>query len=157
MTTSTLRLPGKPRPWMNRVVSAMLRTPGVRSVLGKTLATITVTGSATGTRYTTPIQYIVIDGAYVVLSQRHRRWWRNLASRPGAELRIKGRTIPVLGELAGDERAVQLLSRVLTDDRRIARFYRVSLDEDGTPDPQQVNELAALVVVLVFTAPSDQS
>ena len=88
-----IRMRGTPKPWVNAAVRTMLRTPGLRRVLGRVFAVITVTGRRTGRQYSTPVQYMAVDGHYVVLSQRMRRWWRNIRTRPGVDLLVRGRTI----------------------------------------------------------------
>lgn len=56
--TTTIKLPGTPKPWMNTAVMTLLRTPGLHSAMGKTFLILTVTGAKTGHRYTTPDQYV---------------------------------------------------------------------------------------------------
>ena len=50
-----------PPKWMNTIMTAMLRTPGIQRLLGKTLALITCTGRKTGNRNTTPVTYYRVN------------------------------------------------------------------------------------------------
>ena len=92
-TATTTKMPGTPKPSMNTAMRTMLGLPVLRRLLGGLFAVITVTGAKTGRRYTTPVQYMRLGGDYVVLSQRHRVWWRNLRTRPELNLTIGGETI----------------------------------------------------------------
>ncbi len=56
--TTTIKLPGTPKPWMNSAMMTLLRTPGLRSAMGKMFLILTVTGAKTGNRYTMPVQYV---------------------------------------------------------------------------------------------------
>lgn len=152
MTTRTeLQMPGTPKPWMNATMRAMLRTPGVRSLLGRLFALITVTGASTGRRYTTPIQYVRDGDDFLVLSQVHRTWWRNLRTRPEVELEVAGRTIAATATIAEGEAAVEPIELVLRANPRNAKFYGVAVDDSGVPDPAGVAALAERSVALRIT------
>ncbi len=106
---------------------AMLKTPGLRSVMGKTFMILTVTGAKTGNRYTTPVQYVRDGDRLLVLSQRTRRWWRNLAERPEVEIMLRGeriRTVALLAE-GDEERAAMAATPRLNP--RTAKFYGVTM------------------------------
>jgi deazaflavin-dependent oxidoreductase (nitroreductase family) len=150
MATTTTKMPGTPAPWMNAAVSAMLRTPGLRRVLGKVFAIITVTGSKTGRRYSTPVQPLRHGDDLVVLSQRMRKWWRNIAVQPRVELLIQGKTIVGHAIVAEDEQAQSVLADCLRDNPRVAKFYGIATDDTGAVDPAAVTQLLDRVVVIVI-------
>ena len=157
MTTALehqIKLPGDPKPWMNSCVTAGLRMPGLRGLLGRVLALISVTGSVTGTRYTTPIQPFRDGDRLIVLSQRKRIWWRNLRTNPGVELLMRGRTVTATGRIPDDDESRSLVAERLTADPRTARFYGVRVI-DGVPDPDDLDALSEAVVALVFTLDPD--
>ena len=145
-----LKLPGTPKPWMNRAVMTMLGVPGLRSMLGRGFLIITVTGARTGHRYTTPVQYVRDGDHLVVLSQRHRTWWRNLRSRPDVEVQVSGARQPAVAHLADGDEGLAALSTCLRLQPRVARFYGVDLDDHGEPDPDGVARLAEAVVVIII-------
>jgi deazaflavin-dependent oxidoreductase (nitroreductase family) len=151
--TTTIRLPGTPKPWMNTVMSVMLRTPGLRALLGRTFLLLTVTGAKTGRRYTTPVQYVRDGDRLLVMSQRHRRWWRNIAVRPEVEVEVvlAGRTIDTTAHLADDTRAA--IATCLRLVPRVAMFYGIAIDEHGDPDPAGIDQLEAASVVIVVDLP----
>jgi deazaflavin-dependent oxidoreductase (nitroreductase family) len=149
-TTTSIKMPGTPKPWMNRVMTTMLRTPGLRRLLGRTFAIITVTGATTGRRYDTPVQALRDRGRFVVLSQRHRIWWRNLRTRPEVELVVQGRTLTGRAVIADGEEAREVIARCLAQNPRIAKFYDIAIADDGTADPAGVAALAAAAVAIVI-------
>jgi deazaflavin-dependent oxidoreductase (nitroreductase family) len=150
-TTTSVKMPGTPPRWANSMVSAALRTPGIRKVLGRAFAVITVTGSRTGRRYSTPVQYMDADGHLVVLSQVHRRWWRNLRARPGVELLVRGREVHGDAVIAEDDRAADLLSSCLARDPKVARFYGVEPGPHGSIADADMARLLDAVVVIDIT------
>jgi deazaflavin-dependent oxidoreductase (nitroreductase family) len=150
MAKTTIKMPGTPAPWMNAAVRAMLRTPGLRRVLGKMFAIITVTGSKTGRRYSTPVQPFRRGEDWVVLSQRTRKWWRNIAAQPRVELLMQGKTIVGRAVVAEEEQAHSVLSDCLRDNPRVATFYGVAPDGTGRIDPADVTQLLDRVVVTVI-------
>jgi deazaflavin-dependent oxidoreductase (nitroreductase family) len=147
---AAVKMPGTPPRWANAVVRGLLRVPGLNRILGKGFSVITVTGARTGARYTTPVQHLEVDGRYVVLSQRMRTWWRNLRTRPEVELLVQGRTIRGHGSIADDAEARGLLATCLELQPRVAKFYGINPDPDGSVDPAAVEALLARVVVIVI-------
>jgi deazaflavin-dependent oxidoreductase (nitroreductase family) len=150
---TAVRLPGTPPRWVNRALTLALKTPGVRSVVGKDLAIITVTGARTGRRYSTPIQYVYEGGHYLVLSQQHRKWWRNIATNPDVELLVRGAPRTLRARVVEQPESVDLIRRMLMFDHRIARFYHVPVGPDGEPPREPCEQLAEHMVVLVIGEP----
>lgn len=151
-TTAQVRMPGTPKPWMNAVMRTALRTPLLRRFLGGMFAVLTVQGARTGRRYDIPVQYFALDDRFVVLSQRTRRWWRNLASRPQVLFLVRGRAIRCRAVVAADEEAVDALTRCLRHDPRTARFYGFDVDSADDVDREVVDTLLERVVVILITA-----
>ncbi len=150
-----IKLPGTPKPWMNRAVSAMLSMPGLRSLMGRTFMVLSVTGAKTGTRYSTPVQYVRDGDRLLVLSQRKRLWWRNIESRPDVVVMLKGRPSATTARLAEGDEALAAIATCLRTDRRMASFYGVALDESGQPPAESVRQLHAQFVVIVIDFPAD--
>jgi deazaflavin-dependent oxidoreductase (nitroreductase family) len=149
MDSSTVKMPGAPPRWVNRLMSALLRTPGVRRLLGKGFALITVTGAVSGRSYTTPVQHLPHGDGYVVLSQVHRRWWRNIAANPAVTLLVRGEKIAAHATIAADAAARSVLAECLSQRPRIAKFYRIPV-EDGVPGAAGIDALATRVVVILI-------
>ena len=108
-----------------------------------------MTGAVSGRSYTTPDQYTQHGDDYMVLSQRHRRWWRNIALKPTVRLLVRGADIEAHAGIADGDDARSLLADCLSRQPRIAKFYRISV-EHGVPDPGGIDELATRVVVIAI-------
>jgi deazaflavin-dependent oxidoreductase (nitroreductase family) len=78
---------------------------------GTTILLLTTTGRVSGQERTTPLIHRTDDGAWVVVASKggapdHPAWYKNLESRPEAEIQVKAERIPVRARTAaGDERA----------------------------------------------------
>lgn len=149
--TTELRMPGTPRPWMNRAMRLAMRLPGLGRLLGRSFAVITVKGARSGRRYSTPVQYMLVDGDYVVLSQQHRTWWRNVRTKPGVRLDIAGSTVHGRARVPEGTDASATLGTCLAGNPRVARFYGLEPTDDGSFRPDDVARLAEHVVPLVIT------
>ncbi len=149
LETSSIKLPGTPPRLVNRLMSAMLRTPGLRRFVGKGFALISVTGSVSGRSYTTPVQYMTVGARYVVLSQRRRRWWRNIEANPKVTFVVRGEATTAQATIAVPDEARSLLAECLSQRPRVAKFYGVPT-EQGSADASSVEELATQVVVIVI-------
>jgi len=152
-TTSALRLPGTPPRWVNRSLEFALKVPGVRSLVGRSFALITVTGARSGHRYSTPVQYVRDGERYVVTSQRHRLWWRNIDDHPEVELVVRGRRLTLPARVAAGDESFARLTELLTERPKVAKFYGVGIGDDGTPDPDGCHALDEAVVVIVIGEP----
>lgn len=153
MTERVVTVPtGKPPGWMNTMMKLLLRTPGVQSWLGRSVAFLTWTGRRSGRRYTTPVSYYRSDGDVTVLTKRFRSWWRNFAEQPGVELRLAGET--VRGEARasiGEESALPKLIEFLEHNTRDAKAYGVEIGDDGQLDERDARALLPQVVVVEIT------
>lgn len=146
------KMPGTPPGWVNAVVRTILHTPGLRSVAGRSFAEITVTGAVSGRRYSTPVQYVRDGNTLLVLSQRHRRWWRNVRRHPEVEMLVRGRRIRTKARIAEPPESIDLIERIIAVEPRVARFYGIDAASDGRPDHENVAALADRVVVIVIDA-----
>jgi hypothetical protein len=69
-------------------MSWLLNSP-LHSLLSNQIMLITVTGKATGTRYTLPVNYVCDSDDLVISSRADRRWWRNLRGGASVELLLQ--------------------------------------------------------------------
>jgi len=134
-------------PFLNPAMKLILRSP-VHGMVSKSLLLITFTGCKSGKTYTTPVSYSQ-DGEWVHVFT-HAKWWKNLCGEAPVSVRIRGRELQGLAEaVAEDKQAVAAglgahLRKVQSD----ARFYGVTLDEQGNPNAQQVEQAAQSVVMI---------
>lgn len=152
MTTATnLKMPGTPKPWMNTAMRTILGLPGLRHLMGRMFAVITVTGAKSGRKYTTPVQYMRLGSDYVVLSQRHRVWWRNLRTLPELTLTIRGDTLKGRARIPDGDEACEVLAACLTANPRVAKYYGIDPTAGMMIDHADIQQLSEHVVPIVIT------
>jgi len=139
----------KPAPWMNAVMKAMLKTPGVQRFLGRAIALLTVTGRRSGQAITLPISYERDGDTVVMLTKKVRVWWRNLEADPKVRLRLAGTEHTGTATLsAGDPEALPVFLDFLRGRKVDARAYGIPMDRDGNPDPERASEVLPELVVI---------
>jgi deazaflavin-dependent oxidoreductase (nitroreductase family) len=146
-----IKMPGTPPDWVNGLMGLMLRTPLIQRLMGRMFALMTVTGAKTGRRYTTPVQYLRHDGEFVVLSQRMRKWWRNIETQRDVEMRIEGVTTHGHARIASDEEARAVVADCLRNEPRVAQFYGLTPDAGGEIEAEGLDRLLERVAVIVVT------
>jgi deazaflavin-dependent oxidoreductase (nitroreductase family) len=125
----------------------MLRSP-MHGMVSKTLLLITFTGRKSEKTYTTPVSYSQEDGLVTFFT--HADWWKNLRSGMPVKLRLRGREFQGMPEpVAEDKEAVAAglaahLRKVPSD----ARYYGVSFDDHGNPNPEEVAQAVQNVVMI---------
>jgi deazaflavin-dependent oxidoreductase (nitroreductase family) len=138
-----------PPGWMNATVKLLLRTPGLQSWLGRSIALITWTGRRSGRRYTTPVSYYRSDAEVTLLTKRFRPWWRNFTEQPRVELRLAGETVRGRARASvGEEAALPRLIEFLEHNTHDAKAYGVKLGGDGRLDERDARALLPQVVVV---------
>lgn len=154
MSSTTVKMPGTPPRWVNAGLATLVRVPVLGSLMGRSIAVITVTGASTGARYSTPVQYVEVDGHLLVTSQVTRRWWRNLRTRPEVTIERGRGQERRRATVAGGDAARGPLAELLGEDRRLARFYRVRTGPDGAPEPDDLDALVERLVVIDLAPPA---
>ena len=134
-------------PIFNQAMKLVLRSP-VHGMISKNLLLITFTGRKSGKTYTTPVSYSQQNGQVTIFT--HANWWKNLRDGASVTLRIRGREIQGLAEpVAEDKQAIaDSLSAHLREAPFDARYYGVTLDEHGNPNPDEVGKAVQSVVML---------
>ena len=134
-------------PFVNKTMQFILRSP-LHSMVSKTVLLITFTGRKSGKTYTTPVDYSQ-DGDQVTIFT-HASWWKNLRSGAPVTLRLRGREFQGVAEpVAEDKQAVAAgLSAHLKKVPSDARYYGVSFDDQGNPNPEQVARAAQTAVMV---------
>jgi hypothetical protein len=122
----------------NRLVRGLLRTPLVSHGIGKRLITLYVVGRTSGRRYTIPVAYTRHEGSLLIGTPF--AWGRNLRSGEPVEVRYLGRKALADVEVFTDEAAVvELYAVIARDNRNFAKFNKIGLDQDGTPNPADLH------------------
>jgi deazaflavin-dependent oxidoreductase (nitroreductase family) len=142
-TTQTPTVP----PFVNKAMKFVLSSP-MHGVVSKTVLLITFTGRKSGKTYTTPVDYSQ-DGELVTIFT-HANWWKNLRGGASVTLRMRGQQFQGLAEpVAEDKQAVAAgltahLHRVPSD----AKYYGVTLDNQGNPNEVEVEKAAQTVAMI---------
>lgn len=132
----------------NAVMSWIINSP-FWGVLGKRMAVITVRGRKTGNAISVPIS-VSQDGKFFwVISSRERTWWRNLRDGAFADLRNKGKTLKVKGEVFESIEDVKVkLTEYLTRDSFAVKFLQVRVSPDGKLNDEDLSHLVEERVVI---------
>ena len=134
--------------WFNPIMPALLRSP-LHPLVSNTMMLMTSTGRKSGKSYTTPMNYLTIDGALYTTSTRERVWWRNLRGGADVSLRLQGKDIPALAESIEDHNEVaQVLVQIFQSNPHLARYMDVKINPDGTPDLADIDRLAEERVIV---------
>jgi len=134
-------------PIVNRLMTLVLRSP-VHGVVSKNFLLITFTGRKSGKRYTTPVSYSQ-EGDLVTIFT-HAAWWRNLCGGIPVSVRVRGEEVQGIAEpIAEDKRAVAAgLTAHLRKAPYDAKFYNVTLDDQGNPRAEEVEKAVQTVVMI---------
>ena len=90
----------------NGFMSWVLRSP-LHGMLSNGMMLITVTGSRTGKKYTTPVEYFREDELLWVMTSRDRTWWKNLRGGAEVSLLLKRKPVTAIAEPELDAKAVE--------------------------------------------------
>lgn len=117
----------------NVVMRGLLSTPGIASGIGKFLITLYVVGRKSGRHYTLPVAYTQHEGALLIGTPFG--WGKNLRTGEPLDVRYKGKRRTADVEVVKDESGVVAVYDVMCrDNRNFAKFNKVRLAQDGTPD-----------------------
>ncbi|MBN2502998.1 MAG: nitroreductase family deazaflavin-dependent oxidoreductase [Anaerolineales bacterium] len=134
-------------PVVNRTMKFVLRSP-LHAMVSKTILLITFTGRKSGKTYTTPVNYSQTGDKVSIFT--HATWWKNLRNDTPVSLRIQGRELQGLPEtVVEDKQAIATgLAAHLRNVPSDARYYEVSFDEQGNPNPAEVQKAVETVVMV---------
>jgi len=81
---------------------------GLGSLCGRIVLLLTTRGRRTGRPRITPLQYELVDGAFVVASARGTAadWYRNVLADPQVEVRVRRSRFPATAETCTDPAAI---------------------------------------------------
>ena len=137
-----------PPPWMNSLMTVALRTPGIRSAIGKRIALITFTGRRSGATYTTPITYMREGDTVTMLTKRFRTWWRNFENEPAVGLVLAGRTVTgVATATVGSDEVIDEVCSFLEYNSQDAKAYNIPIEE-GIVDRDAIRTILPDLVLI---------
>lgn len=138
-----------PPPWLNRLMTWMLRTPVLQRIVGRGTALLTFTGRRSGRTYTTPISYARVGDRIVMTAHESRQWWRHLQGHPQVVLGLAGREMGADTVVRHGTEAVDDLVAFFGDQPLLARAAGIGREDDGRPRRADVAVEAATTVVVV--------
>ncbi len=134
-------------PLLNKTMKFVLRSP-MHRVVSNYLTLITFTGRKSGKTYTTPVSYYQKDGQICIFT--HANWWKNLQGGAPVTLRLRGQDIQGMAEpVAEDKQAIaNALAAHLQKNQFDAKFYKVTIDDQGIPLKEDVDEAVKTVAMV---------
>lgn len=139
-----------PPRWANRLMTAMLKTPGIQRLPGKSTALVTFTGRRSGRRITTPISYTRNGNTVIVTGHRTRRWLRSIEANPAVHLRLAGEDATGTARvLDNEEEALAALIPFLEEQPVIARASKVAIS-DGHADADAARTMLDYTAVVAI-------
>lgn len=134
--------------WLiNPLMKLLLKSP-LHGLASKNTMLITFVGRRSGKRYTTPVGYIWDGDTVICFTQSP--WWKNLRGGPEVSLRIQGRNRRGISEVVSKDvpRIAEGIHKFLVAVPSWASFYQVTMEEDGTPNPQDVARAAESAILI---------
>lgn len=128
--------------WYNSIIRWILSSP-IHGLMSENMMLISFKGRNSGKKYTIPVNYVRCDSVFLVTSYRHRTWWRNLRGGALVTLHVRGQKLKGMGETITSERDVaKHLRDYLQRIHKHAKYFNVSLDPDGNPNPADIDRAA---------------
>jgi hypothetical protein len=134
-------------PAINRLFKFILRSP-LHGILSKNFLLINFIGRKSGKVFTTPVSYSQDGNVLYIFS--HAVWWKNLHHDTPITLRLRGKDMHGLPEVVADDKKA-VASGLMAHLQRSpydAPFYGVTLDENKTPRPEEVEAGAQTTVMI---------
>jgi hypothetical protein len=116
-------------------------------------------GNKTGKRYLVPVNYVRVASEsgdrLLITSERGRTWWRNLRGGSPVDVNLSGTKLKAIARSLeeGDDVEGGLMT-YFTHAPGNARYYKVSLDEDGKPRREDIVRAAKGRVIIEVDLPS---
>lgn len=122
----------------NPIMKLLLRSP-LHRIASSQLMLLTVTGRKSGTKYTTPVNFVEHGdfdegGVLSIISHQHRTWWRNLRGGARVEVVLRGQRREAYARVFEEPKAVA--ERLYTHLQAVPQYavpLGVELDEKGEP------------------------
>lgn len=134
--------------WFNPIMSWMMRSP-LHFIVSKNMMLMTYTGRKSGKDFTTPMNYLAMNGGIYTTSYRDRVWWRNLRGGAEVTLHLRGEAVPAYAETVEDQSAVaRYMNEYLEAAPHLARYMDVRMNEDGHANGDDIARMAQEMVMV---------
>lgn len=123
------------------VINPVMRFFLNRGMGAKTLMILEFTGRRTGRTYVFPVGYMQVGQTIYCYSPFS--WWRNLEGGAPVKVVVKGRSLTGIADVCTDTEEIAAgMDAYLRHNPGDARFYRVKLDKDRHPIPEDIKKAA---------------
>ncbi|MGA9397232.1 MAG: nitroreductase/quinone reductase family protein [Anaerolineaceae bacterium] len=137
--------------WFNPIMTWLLRSPFHKIMSGSTLL-VTVTGRKSKHPITTPVNYLRAGKILWVVSARDRTWWRNLTGGAALTVTLARKERHARGEVILHEKeVVHAMTEYFKLAPRVAKYYKVKLAADGSPNLADLGAAARQRVMIKIT------
>jgi hypothetical protein len=124
-----------------RVINPIMRLFLNRGLGSKTLMMLEFTGRRTGKKYNFPVGYMQVGQTIFCYSPFS--WWRNLQGGAPVKVVVKGRALTGVADVRTDTDEIAAGMEIyLRHNPGDARFYRVKLDKNRHPIPEDIAKAA---------------
>ncbi len=136
--------------WYNKIMVWLLRSP-LHSMISSGIMIIGFTGSKSGKKYSTPVNYYKIDNAIFAMCDRSRIWWKNIKKNSDLDLFIKRENFSGKGLVIDSKTQVEeALAIIYKHNPQIAKYMKVEMVE-GEPVLRDIQKLSDNTIVIKIT------
>lgn len=133
-------------PFYNRFMMTLLRSP-LHGAVSKGIMIISMTGRKSGRQISTPVSYY--REGNVVTATTNGKWWHNLQGGQPVTLLIQRREYRGTADVITDHETVTSeLHKYLVKIPGNARFFNVTMDAAGQPNPADVQRAARDLMIV---------
>ena len=136
--------------WYNKIMIGILRSP-LHSMISGGIMIIGFTGSKSGKKFSTPVNFLEIEDKLYVMTDRTRVWWKNIKKNPGLELHIKRENLKGSGLVIDSKTEVEkYLALIYKHHPQMAKYMKVKMS-DGQPVLEDIQKLSDQTIVIEIT------
>lgn len=124
-----------------RAINPIMRRFLDRGIASKTLMMLEFTGRRSGQSYSFPVGFM--QNGQTLFCYSPFSWWRNLRGGAPVTVVLRGHKLTGVADVCTDTDQIAVgLDTYLRHNPGDARFYRVKLDKDRRPIPQDIAQAA---------------
>ena len=137
--------------WYNTIMVWLLNSP-LHGMLSGNMMVLSITGHKSGKIYQVPVGYLRVDETLVTISNKNRKWRRNLRGGAPVTIRFQGNEIKGHAEVVEDMTGVvKGLKDFIGVHLQSAHMIGVELDPDGQANEESLRQAAIDRVVVRTT------
>ncbi len=127
----------------NWFISWLMRSP-FHGLISGSILLITYNGRRSGKKFSAPLNYVRDGNTLWVTSVRSRRWWRNFREEWPIQVLLQKVEIEGNGlAITEPEQLSQAFSEFFRLAPANARFFKVNLEDGGTPIQEDLDRIVA--------------